>query len=233
MIDRPEIKGMYEARLDLLAQRFSGWWEAGEGPPDAWLTISGRRVAIEILGVESAVLAKARLRFDKVALRLLAGFRKAALAEDSTGVWAFLSCTAPIRLPARTAQAIEERLRKCLGHAGAKFDLAEMIHGNEVRLRLLEARGASQAVGFIHNTGIDPGSLFDLAQALLGKIEPMTRKGVSATPAGERWLLLAAEGARRPLEACRAVLSQVCLPAELTTVAIGLDGGRLEILANR
>ncbi|MGH6993346.1 MAG: hypothetical protein ACREEH_08415 [Caulobacteraceae bacterium] len=224
---------MEEMGLDLLAQQFSGSWEAAEWPPDAWLTISGRRIAIEVVGVESALLAKARLRFDKVALRLLAGFRKTALAEEPIGAWAFLSCTAPIRLAARTAQAIEERVRKSPRQVRPRSEFAETIHGNEVRLRLLEAQGVSQAVGFIHNRGIDPGVLFDLAEALLERLEPKGSPGAPAPHVGERWLLLAANGAHAPVEICRSVLSQVSLPAELTTVVMGSRGGRLQILANR
>lgn len=107
--------------------------------------------------------AKLHLRFDKVALRLI-GRLKDALAEivpqDQTVIF---TLTAPIKLPARTAAAIESLVRDGL----PAHEVRKTINDNQVRL--CRATGVAPAmprvVGFVHNPESDANLIIALAQA--------------------------------------------------------------------
>lgn len=112
--------------------------------------------------------AKLRLRFDKVALRLINGL-KAGLAETVREDQAVIfTVTAPIKLPAKTAAAVEALVRDGLP-AG---EVHKTIHGNQIRLRLIEGVPAEmpRVVGFVHNPESHPDLILALAEArLLGR----------------------------------------------------------------
>jgi len=114
---------------------------------------------------ERIAAAKLRLRFDKAVLRLV-GRLKANLAgvvpEDQTII---VTVTAPIRLPAKTAAALESAVRG--GLPGNEFH--SIIHGNQVQIRRVTGVAASmpRVVGFVHNPGSDAGLILDLASSRL------------------------------------------------------------------
>ena len=109
--------------------------------------------------------AKLRLRFDKVALRLVDRL-KVALAglvpQDQAMVF---TVTAPIKLPAKTAAAIEGLVHQGLP-AG---EVHGAIHGNQVRLRVIAGvpAGMPRVVGFVHNPESSSDLILDLTEARL------------------------------------------------------------------
>jgi hypothetical protein len=117
---------------------------------------------------ERIAAAKIRLRFDKVALRLVNDL-KAALAKvvpDHQAV--IFTVTAPIRLPAKTADAVEGLVRGGLPDG----DVRNTIHGNHVRLRHIAGVPARmpRVVVFVHNPEADANLILALTEArLLGR----------------------------------------------------------------
>lgn len=105
--------------IEAVARRFSATWEEGGDPPAACLMVAGKRIAVDIAtlkrrGIGQGSAAKPRLRFDKVATRLIEGLR-ATLAETvPDGMTVLLTITAPIRLPSKTAASLEDRMRDLL-----------------------------------------------------------------------------------------------------------------------
>ena len=73
--------------------------------------------------------------------------------------------TAPIRLPKKTAFALESLARSCPPDAERR----ETVHDNEVRARRLTgvARHMPKALGFVHNVESDASAILILAEALL------------------------------------------------------------------
>jgi hypothetical protein len=66
------LKSQERTAIDAVARLFSATWERGSDPPDAYLMVAGKRVAVEIRtlkrrSTEHGNVAKPRLRFDKVA----------------------------------------------------------------------------------------------------------------------------------------------------------------------
>ena len=121
--------------------------------------------AVEREIIARLTAAKLRLRFDKVALRLSGGL-KAALASAVPEGQAFLfTISAPIRLPGKTAAALEKLARS----EPQEGERPEIVHGNEVRLRRL--RGARKAMPrvlvFVHNADSDASAILAVAEALL------------------------------------------------------------------
>jgi hypothetical protein len=115
-----ELKKQEQAAIEAVARRFSATWEKGGDPRDAYLRVAGKRVAVDIAtvkrrGTGHGDTARPRLRFDRVVTRLIQGLH-ASLGETLPGgTTVVLTVTAPIRLPSKTAAALEEKIRALLG----------------------------------------------------------------------------------------------------------------------
>lgn len=111
---------------------------------------------------ERIAAAKLRLRFDKVVVRLAARL-KAALAEivpeDRSLI---ITVTAPIRLPAKTADALENLARDGLEHGG-------LVHGNQVRVHQVMGVASSmpRVILLVHNPDSDADVILALAESRL------------------------------------------------------------------
>jgi hypothetical protein len=123
--------------------------------------------------VERAAAARLRLRFDRVAVRLRDSV-KAKLAntvpEDQTVV---IAVTAPVRLPARTAESLESLVLS--GLPGG--ELHTIVHGNRILLRRVcgVAPGMPGVLVFVHNPASGAADILELAEARL-RAQPDRRK---------------------------------------------------------
>jgi hypothetical protein len=126
--------------------------------------------AIEADAVEREIIAqlrgaKLRLRFDRVALRLV-GRLKAGLANAiPEGQIVLFTISAPIRLPGKTAIVLEAIMRSDPSDAERR----EIVHDNEVRIRRLKgvAKHMPKVLGFVHSVESDAGAILALAEARL------------------------------------------------------------------
>jgi hypothetical protein len=130
----------------------------------------------EILGRIKA--AKLELRFDKVVARLVGGLKAALAGVVAEGQAVVFTVAAPIKLPAKTAAALEGLLRDCPPGGERR----EVLHGNPVRVRRLAgvAPHMPKALGFVHNPKSDAGLILDLAAARLlssPRVQPRERQG--------------------------------------------------------
>jgi hypothetical protein len=129
-----------------------------------------RRAALEALArgrLPSGTWNKAlpRLRFDRVAQRLVKGLQ-AALEEDvPRGCALVVTVTAPIRLPARTLAELAARLGRPF--AGV---FSRTVCGNRVRARMVRsrARGGPRVIVFVHNPQPSPRALIKFVESWLG-----------------------------------------------------------------
>ena len=117
-----------QAAIEAVARHFSATWEkGGEDSPDAYVTIAGKRIAVEVTAINQRIaergdLTKPRLRFDRVALRLVGGLQAALSEFVPDGEAVILTITAPIRLPSKTAAALESKIRDCLARRSAQVE---------------------------------------------------------------------------------------------------------------
>jgi len=130
-----------------------------------------------------------RLRFDRVVLSVLGRLRASLEDVVPSGVTVVVTITAPIRLAAKTAEALEERIRELLGKRGARLGrFAGMVHGNQVRIRCVRWSSghtmAAKLAGFVHNRDSDLTVLFEAIEWVLRQVDAVERPG-------GRWLVIA------------------------------------------
>jgi len=220
------------AAVEAVARHFSATWEESEGPPDA-LTIAGKRIAIEVTTLRRRIAdqdTKPRLRFDRVALRLVRRLQAALSGFVPGGKTLIVTITAPIRVPAKTAAELEDRIGADLGRRPGAVAARHTIHGNLIRVRLVKggSNRAAKVIGFVHNPDSDPEILLDIVHSL---IESIGAKAVASPAfAGDRWLVLVTEGRLANIETYRLVLSQLSMPADFNKILVVAAGGRVETL---
>ncbi len=80
--------------------------------------------------------------------------------------------SAPIQLPARTAKALQDKIRSRLAGQPKRFDLRDTINGNEIRARLVSGsvRGQSNVIAFVQNPDADADALLKTTQSLLEQV---------------------------------------------------------------
>ncbi|MBS0365806.1 MAG: hypothetical protein JSR67_08300 [Proteobacteria bacterium] len=111
-----------------------------------------------------------RLRFDRVAQRVVQTLQSALLPALSETELLIVSITAPILLPARTVAELSQRLRDPVGR-----DFDETVCGNRVRAHRTRHRRMEGplVIVFVHNPKPAPGGLFSLVEDSLSA----TRQG--------------------------------------------------------
>jgi len=197
------------AALEAVARHFSATWEKGEAPPDAYLTIAGKRIAVEVTTTKLRIaerggLTKPRLRFDRVAL----GFVR------------------------RLQAALEDNIRTYLARQSAQGEAKHTIHGNQIRVRLVKggSRRTTKVIGFVHNPDSDPDVLFDITLSLIERIGAKARTGAPARSADDRWLVLAGDDRFSYIEPYRHVYSQLSIPTGFKKILVVLADGRIETM---
>jgi hypothetical protein len=187
------------AAIGRVAGQFSATWEAGKGAPDAWLTLAGGRVAVGVATIKqlrTATAVKPRLRFDKVAVGLVARLQSRlsdAVPDNRTVI---VTVTAPIRQGSKTTIALEKTIRETLERRSAHVDIGDSLYGNQICVRVVKARpaGAAKLIGFVHNP--DPGAdqaLLECTKALLECMSASADRIAALKFSGESWLVIVNE----------------------------------------
>ena len=230
------VKKQERTAIEAVARRFSATWEKGSDPPDVYIMVAGKRVAVDITtlkqrgpGQDNA--AKPRLRFDKVATRLLERLQATLGEAVPDGMTVLLTITAPILLPSKTAASLEDKIQTLLQRGSPGRDEKEMIHGNGVQIRLLrgESERAPKMVGFVHNSDSDPLLLLNMTRELLELISAVSGRQAS-TLAGDRWLVVISAGEISCLEAYRYIYSQLRMATDFKKILMVFGDGRVEML---
>jgi hypothetical protein len=221
-----------QAAIQAVARHFSSTVKQDRAPADAYLTLGGKRIALLATAIEArsarrTKLTKPRLRFDRVALGLVDRLRTAVCGSVPQGRTVVVTITAPIRLPWRTAIALEEKIRRLVASRAAPARRTGTIHGNGIQLHLLKGGTGRTAklIGFVHNPDSDPAILIDLARSLLARI------GAGERTAGERWLVVASQDRPVPVETCRRVWSELGVRSVFEQTLVVLPGGRIATLS--
>ncbi len=218
-----------------VAAHFSATWEAGKRSREAWLTIAGKRIPLQIAAIREHARPgednrKPRLRFDKTVLQLFRHLQTALCDAVPDGRVAIVTVSAPIRLPAKTAAALEAAIRAGIARRAARVEIADRIHGNRVRIRIVKdnSRQAAKVIGFVHNP--DPGAdmvLLDGTEALLVCMGAAS----DVEAAAGRWLVIANANAFPPVEIWRRICSRLALPRQFRKIVMAFDDGRVGTLS--
>lgn len=231
-----DLNGQERTAIEAVARRFQATWEVGGGPSDAYLMIAGKRVAVDITtlkrrGAGQSDAAKPRLRFDKVATRLIERLQATLADAVPDGITVVLTITAPIRVPSQTAASLEEKIGTLLRQGSPSRDAKHTIHGNRVRIRHVrdQSRRAPRMMGFVHNPESDPLLLLNLTGEVL---EPprVEADRQARRLAGDRWLVVTSARGSSCFEAYRHIYSQLRVPIAFQKTLIVFRDGRVEML---
>jgi hypothetical protein len=231
-----DLKKQERTAIEAVARRFSATWEEGSDPPDAYIVVAGKRVAVDITtlkrrGTGQGNAAKPRLRFDKVATRLIEHLQATLGKTVPDGMTVMLTITAPIRLPSKTAASLEDKIQILLGRGLPGRDQKDTIHGNRVQIRLLrdESERAPKMIGLVHNSDSDPLLLLNMTRELLGLISAKADKETTRL-GGDRWLVVITTGGNSCLEAYRYIYSQTRMATDFKKILMVFGDGRVEML---
>jgi hypothetical protein len=222
--------------LEAVARQFSATWEKGSDPPDAYFMVAGKRVAVDVTtlkrrGKGQGNATEPRLRFDKVVVRLMEQLQTALGGRVPDGMTVLLTVTAPIRLPAKTAASLEDKIQDLLGRSSPGRDEEDTIYGNRVRIRLLrdESARAPKMIGFVHDSDSDPLLLLNMTRELF---ELMSAEAGRRVPrqSGDRWLVVMAPREISCLGAYRYIYSQLRSATDFRKILMVFGDGRVGIL---
>jgi hypothetical protein len=227
-----DLKKQERTAIEAVARRFSATWEKGSDPNDAYIMVAGKRVAVDITtlkrrGAGQGNAAKPRLRFDKVATRLIESLQSILGETVPGGMTVLLTITAPIRLPAKTAASLDDKIQTLLARGSPGRDEKDTIHGNRVQIRLLrdESGRAPKMIGFVHNSNSDPLLLLNMTRELLELISVGAGR-----PAGDRWLVVISARGISCLEAYRYIYSQLSMTTDYQKILMVFGDARVGML---
>ena len=126
-----------------------------------------RDIAEQILCANGLRASGLGLRFDRVALSLLASLRAFVDETAPDGVTVLAAVTAPVRLAAKTRDVLKQDIGELVAANAPTEDRCGVVHGNGARLRRVEASPGPSFIGFVHNPGTPPERLLDLAEQWL------------------------------------------------------------------
>jgi len=135
------------------------------------LAVAEKDLALKILRAGGTSPAKLGLRFDRVVLAVLAELRSFVEGTTPETLAVLVTISAPIRLPAKTVRDLKTMITARLVAGSRKPDSSATLHGNSVRIRLLEgsAKMPTRLIGFVHNPDTAAERLLDLAEEWLRK----------------------------------------------------------------
>lgn len=231
-----DLKKRERTAIEAVAKWFSATWEKGSDPPDAYITLAGKRVAVDITtlrprGTGQGNGSKPRLRFDKVATRLIERLQATLDETVPDGMTVLLTITAPIHLPSKTAASLEDKIQTLLGRGGPARDEKDTIHGNRVQIRLLRDKSerAPKMIGFVHNSDSDPLLLLNMTQEWLELISAEAGRR-APRPGGDRWLVVISGAGISFFEAYRYIYSQLRMAIGFKRILMVFSDGRVRML---
>ena len=227
-----------ELAIGAVSKDVAGTWEPGAGSPDAYLTFGGKRAALDVAVIaqprsQTKPLARARLREDKVALRVLSDLESAVQPHVPAGRTLIFTLGAPIKEPSKLVDALTKTLVAYFGSGAKEADEKKTILGNRVRFRVLDngAKWSTKALGFVFSGDPLPGTLANIARTFHAEIAAKAKTRLPKTFSDERWLVLAIATPIADAKTYRRLFS--LLPSEngFARILMVLDGRRVESLS--
>jgi hypothetical protein len=226
-----------QVAIEAVAKRFSATWEKAANSREAYLTIGGKRVTLEIATLKTRSsnkggVGKPRLRFDKAVKRLMDRLQSSASETVPGGTTVLLTVTAPLRQWSKTAADLQARIQTLLLSQSAARDQKTTSHGNRIHIRVLrhKFKEAPKLIGFVHNPDTDPLLLLNMTRELLEVMNAESRNA-TAKSSDQRWLVLSSPAPSCFSETYRHIASQVRIPTRVAKVLMAFADGQVDCLA--
>jgi len=232
-----ELRKAEQFAVGAVAKHFAATWQSGEGPPDAYMTVGGRRIALDVAVIAQQPLgrkrvAKARLREDVVARRVLCDIESALRAHVPDGKTIILTVGAPIKVPKKLLAALTNTLLNYLESGAEETEEKKTILGNRVRFRVLSdnSKWNAKVIGFVFSGDPEPGILANAMRSLHDEIAAKAKTRMPESFAGDRWLVLGYDHWIAEIKTYRRAYSQLSPPHTFRRILMMFDGGRVEAL---
>lgn len=209
----------------------------GEDPPDAYTTMRGRRIALDVAIIgqpaRSRTVIKARLREDRVARRVLRSLESAVRAHVPNQKSIILTLGAPIKVPKQLITALTKRLLDAIQSDVEERDEKTTVLGNRVRFRILKNNLGwnAKVIGFVFSGDPAPGVIASSLRTLHDAIVAKSQRRMPKSFIGDRWLILNSDHLFADMKTYRLLYSQLSLPRRFKQILMVHDGGRVEPLA--
>jgi hypothetical protein len=186
-----------EFAIDAVARTYAGAWAAGEDPPDAYLTLSGERIAVEVSTLTQHVTddrgTRPRLSDDTAAVALAEDLNRILQPAILDGTSVVLTLRTPIHKVRRTQAAVETEIRAYMARASdAPADKTIEINGNVIGLsysRHGDMRFKKVSAAILHRSS-SPDILSNARGILEDRIAVKARKCAPVARRGPVWLAL-------------------------------------------
>jgi hypothetical protein len=211
--------------VESIARRYAATQVRRQGAAGGCFRIGNRRVCLEVLDMSRARSAEPRLRFDRVALGLIARLQESLSASVPDGRTVVVTVTAPSRQDSRTGAILSQEIGGLL--AAGRTSLRRTIHGNRTEVRILAGGTARtpRLVGFVHNPKPDPALLFEATRCVLARID-----SGKSTRSGERWLVIDNRDGLSPVRALAQVCSALRVAQVFRRILLADPGDRIRAL---
>ena len=237
-LKRSESKQVPQSAIEGVAKHFSATWESAEGAPGAYLSIRGRRIALDVADLtqkspRKKPVAKARFREDKVAQRVLRDLESALHAHVPAGKSIILTLGAPIRVANKLVVALTSLLVTYLDDGIEEVDEKRTILGNRVRFRVVKpgTKWPAKVIGFVFTGDPAPGVLAATLSSLHDEIAAIAKRRTPKGFVGDRWLVLHNDDWIADVKAYRRAYSLLRPPHDFSKILMVSGGGRIEVLA--
>lgn len=224
--------------IEAVARHCASPWQTGEGPPDAYLTVRGRRIALDVavmaeLRPRRKGVTKPRLREDVVAQRVLRDLESALRPHVPDGKTVIVTLGAPIRVAKKLVAALTSMLRGYLESGAQDLDEKKTVFGNRVRFRVLDAdsKWKISVIGFVFTGDPKPSVLASAMRSLHDAIAAKAKRRVPGKLAGARWLALASDHWIADIKTYRRAYSELSPAHDFRRIWMVFEGGRVFPLA--
>jgi hypothetical protein len=233
---KSESKQVSQSAIEAVAKHFSATWESAEGAPGAYLSIRGRRIALDVADLtqqspRKKPVAKARFREDKVARRVLRDLESALHVPAGKSI--ILTLGAPIRVANKLVVALTSLLVTYLDDGIEEIDEKRTILGNRVRFRVVKpgSKWPAKVIGFVFTGDPAPGVLAATLSSLHDEIAAIAKRRTPKGFVGDRWLVLHNDDWIADVKTYRRAYSLLRPPHDFSKILMVSGGGRIEVLA--
>ncbi len=222
--------------IGAVARHFSADCATGAGPPDAYATVSGRRVALDVAVItqppRARALSASRLREDRVARRVLRDIESALRPQVPSHKSIILTLGAPIKLPKKLIAALTTLLLDYIKAGVEEREESKTILGNRIRFRVVKPNPgwSAKVIGFVFSGDPAPADLAYAMRALHDKIAAMAQRRMPASFNGDRWLILASDAWIADIKTYRQIYSYLSLAHTFNKILMVFDHGRIATL---
>ncbi len=166
--------------MESLCMKYGGNFRIGEDPPDAYLSLNGKDIAVEISILTQHVVNESgeplpRLSQDAGALSLCDEIDQEIKREIPFGIYVILTIQSPINKKRQTKVAVIRKIKEIVQQKEMLTDDLK-IYGNNIKinLELGERLSGKKVIGMVYNQNSNPvimqNILFILSERINSKI---------------------------------------------------------------